>query len=73
MTKSCKECPYSVKSKHNINFPNYVDVMYNSGNIKSRVHTCHMKGNVWSEPTQKTVCAGSLKRDLEYESTRKNF
>ena len=48
MKKSCKECPYKVKSEHNQKFPDYVDKMYQVGLIKSKSHTCHMKGNVWS-------------------------
>ena len=63
MKKSCKECPYKVKSEHNQKFPNYVDKMYQVGIIKSKTHTCHMKGNVWSEPTEKTVCIGSLENE----------
>jgi len=55
----CKECPYVVKSSHNSKFPNYVKTMLNAGIIKTKHHTCHMKGNVWSEPTEKTVCIGS--------------
>jgi len=63
MRKSCKECPYKVKSQHNNNFPNYVDKMFNSGSIKNRTHTCHMIGNVWSEPKENTVCIGSLRKE----------
>lgn len=63
MKKSCKECPYKVKSEHNQKFPDYVDRMLKAGVIKSNTHTCHMKGNVWQEPTEKTVCVGSLSRN----------
>lgn len=59
MRKSCKECPYKVKSEHNIKFPEYVKKMYDSGIIKSKEHTCHMLGNVWEDPTDEKVCVGS--------------
>ena len=62
MKKNCKECPYKVKSEHNQKFPDYVDKMHQVGIIKSKTHTCHMKGNVWSEPTEKNICIGSLNR-----------
>ena len=35
MRKSCKECPYKVKSEHNKKFPEYVDKMFNAGLIKT--------------------------------------
>jgi hypothetical protein len=60
MRKSCKECPYKVKSQHNHKFPQYVDKMFNSGLITSKKHTCHMIGNVWDKPAEKTVCIGSI-------------
>jgi len=63
MRKSCIECPYKVKSEHNNKFPLYVDKMFNSGLIKTKSHTCHMIGNVWNEPTEKTICIGSLKNE----------
>jgi hypothetical protein len=63
MRKSCKECPYKVKSEHNKKFPEYVDKMFNSGVTKTKKHTCHMMGNVWSEPTEKTVCIGSIENE----------
>ena len=63
MRESCKECPYKVKSKHNQKFIEYVDKMFKSGLIKTKKHTCHMKGNVWSDPTEKTVCIGSIKNE----------
>jgi len=63
MSKSCKECPYKVKSEHNKKFPEYVDKMYISGILKNKIHSCHMKDNVWSKPTEKNMCIGSFFRN----------
>lgn len=63
MRRNCKECPYKVKSEHNSRFPDYVKKMYDSGIIKSKEHTCHMLGNVWDKPNDKTKCIGSVKKN----------
>jgi len=61
MRSNCKECPYKVKSEHNSRFPSYVDKMFKLGRLESKEHTCHMVGNVWDKPTEKSVCVGSRK------------
>lgn len=63
MRRSCKECPYKINTKHNSKFNSYVNKMFDSGIIQTKNHTCHMIGNVWDKPTEKTVCIGSLKNN----------
>lgn len=50
-------------SEHNKKFPEYVDKMFNAGVIKTKNHTCHMIDNVWNDPTEKTVCIGSIENE----------
>jgi hypothetical protein len=40
-----------------------VDKMHRSGILKNKIHSCHMKDNVWSKPTEKNMCIGSLLRN----------
>lgn len=62
MRKSCKECPWHVKNRHNDSWPNYVAKMTQIGHIENGKHVCHMiDSNTWGTVTDENVCIGSLK------------
>ena len=61
MMKSCKECPWRIKNKHN-------DMIIGFSKRMDKPHNCHMKNggkNLW-ELKEETKCNGRK----EYEENR---
>jgi len=61
MRKSCKECPWTVKTQHNEKMIKNIERFVDNGSLKNKHHKCHMiDTNIWSTADAKNVCIGSL-------------
>ena len=57
----CKECPWTVKSKHNQKMISNIERLVKNGSLKTKNHRCHMiDANLWADTTENNVCIGSL-------------
>ena len=63
MKKSCKECPWVIRNKHN-------DIIVGFSNKTGKSHNCHMTEgvkNLWEVIDNKMECYGSKKLNKLYE------
>jgi len=63
MKKSCKECPWVIRNKHN-------DIIVEFSNKTGKSHNCHMTEgvkNLWEVIDNKMECYGSKNLNKLYE------
>jgi hypothetical protein len=63
MKKSCKECPWVIRNKHN-------DIIVGFSNKTGKSHNCHMTEgvkNLWEVIDNKMECYGSKNLNKLYE------
>ena len=59
--KSCKECPWTVRTQHNDKMISNIERLVENGSLKTKEHRCHMiDHNLWAGTNEKNVCIGSL-------------
>jgi len=65
----CSECPWTNKTKHNLNMIESIFRWLQNGSRKTIEHRCHMiSTDLWNTITPKNVCTGSTNKTLINEN-----